>query len=300
MKIAIAQIIDDYDRRSSACYKFLAHVNGATVDLINIHKSKQNLRYYDLVCFIGYKAFTEVYNKGLPPYIILDGGYFSDGGNKHWWHLAWGGINGLGRYYQTHFDSSRNDYTKDAGLDIVGIQENHTKEYILVLAQNPYDPLLLHRKINYHKWIDQVCNNLHNISDKPICLRPTPKLPLKFAQLPRIKPPKFVTVLSNNKELIHEQIRKASITVAFSSSAGMYSLVHGVPHISCDPASIVYDVTPHTFDSIDSLSALNLQRVQTKLDQLMWQCWTLEEISDGKPIDILINGFGPEGVNNES
>lgn len=285
MKIAIIQPSIKLKNRSSACKGLLKHISGSEITIIE-HTS--NLRKYDMLCFIGYETFSlaNKNNEKLPPYLILDVAYFGSV-KKTWFHLAWGGINGLGRYYQTYFDNSRTEYIGLRKLKN-NLKVNRTNEYVLILAQNPTDSFLIGRGINYQKWINKVCTNLRNTSQKPIYIRPSPNGG-------EIHIPKFVTILQNTDSLL-EQVKRASATVAFSSSSGMYSLFMGVPHISCDPGSIIYDITTHSCDEIDNLPDPDLQQVKAKLEQLTWQCWTLKEIATGKPIDILINGLGPEGV----
>ena len=292
MKIAIVEQPGFIYRRQPICSFIKKNLRHSEIFCDNLQGLK-DLTQYDLMCFITYQPFYKISKKDrqyLPPHLILEGGFFrSSVSKKHrLYSLAWGGINGLGRYYLDQYDNNRMPLIqKMSGIDIKFA--TGSSKYILILGQNPVDILLLDRGIDYVKWLHRTCEELKDTTNKPIYYRHSPFT----RQHKRCKVPSYVKELGSDERL-ESHIANASATIAFSSSAGIYSLAQGVPHVSCNEASVVYDVTTHTLEDIENKPIVPIEIVQDKINQLSYQCWTLKEIADGGPSYLITNGLSPE------
>jgi len=135
-----------------------------------------------------------------------------------------------------------------------------------------------------HEWVINITRSLNKIGDFKILVRDHPlqleenKLALKSA----IKDFKNVKLSSN--KYIEEDLKVSKAVITFSSSSAVDALLHGIPVITCDPGSFVYEICEHSIDKIYSIkypdndeilklsSAISNSHF-SKLDIMNGECW---------------------------
>ena len=122
---------------------------------------------------------------------------------------------------------------------------------IAVIPDNPYD------------WVHSVLNVLNTKHHgKNVIIREHPS---QFKLTKEEFSTKILTKYKNihieisiNKE-IKQDLENAACTITFSSGAALDSLIEGVPVITMDKRSFLYEITSHSLDDFDTLFIPNLE-----------------------------------------
>ena len=139
-------------------------------------------------------------------------------------------------------------------------------EHILLCGQVPWDASVQH--IDYHRWVKKTYNILKS-NYNSVIFKPHP-LQTKAVNIP-------TTLLSRKLSDILPECR---FSVSFNSNSGVESIIEGVPTVSIDSGSMVYNISSH-----DILNPM----MPTAKRRFEWACniayaqWTLNEMKEGLP-----------------
>jgi len=118
-------------------------------------------------------------------------------------------------------------------------------------------------------WAADTAKRLAKLTNRPIVVRPHP------GNSPPVKP-------------LAEDLARAWCTVIWSSSAGVHSLIAGVPVICCAPAWICKTATYDGLEFVQTENpAQDIDRLPA-LQRLAWAQWSLGEIEDGTAFRALL------------
>jgi hypothetical protein len=196
-------------------------------------------------------------------YIILERGYF--GNREAMTSAGWNGLNGRADFRNAGMPADR---WKKHGLPIA---EWGKGEYALILGQVPGD--MSHAHANIDAWYSRMVEEWGAL------------MPVRFRHHPGGEwtgvRNHSVTVLRNSLE---EALANAAIAVTFNSTAGVNSLLAGVPVYAEDEGSMVYKVASHTVGQI-----MYPNRQQWAHDLAYCQ-WTVDEMASGETWEHLKHG----------
>ncbi len=158
-------------------------------------------------------------------------------------------------------------------------------EYVLVCMQKVGDASL--RGADIFEWTENTVNELRKYTDRKIIVRPHPLYRKQTSHnILKEKILKIANVhwqeadlLKENFIPINEQLRGAWCTVTYTSGTGIDSVLHGVPNISCNPGSMVSEVSKRKVSHVNKL---------WRGDKTVWAnkiayCqWSIEEFESGE------------------
>jgi len=223
---------------------------------------------YDLCITWGHRR-THVYNhqrKCRKPYLIMERAYMGD--RFKWTSLGFNGLNG-----QATFNNS----------DIVCDKrwEEHFKQYVkpwrireslpvLLIGQVPND--MSHRHINIQEWYLKIIKEC-NDKNIPVIFR---KHPLDRSSTNFLNHSNLKYELDTCPSL-EESLESARACITFSSNSAVVSVLEGIPTITYDPISMVYNHTPHSLDNLDYTFDRESWGIKMAYTQ-----WLAEEIESGQ------------------
>ena len=92
--------------------------------------------------------------------------------------------------------------------------------------------------------------------------------------------PNAKKIVLDNKESLTDLLKKCRYTVSFNSNIGVESILNGIPTISCNEKSMVWNISSH--DPGKPYMPPLEERKQWAFN-LAYSQWTLDEISLGLP-----------------
>ena len=136
-------------------------------------------------------------------------------------------------------------------------------DYILVIGQCPGDAAL--NGMNFDRWLNQLQHDLAHFN-LPIKFRPHPLAGNVTSPFERLSP----------DDPIENHFIGARFVVTFSSTAGVESVLYGVPTVTIDPGSMAYPVGGH-----DLMVEPPRPDRDEWAEKLAWCQWTEEEFRNG-------------------
>lgn len=205
---------------------------------IHTNELKKTINEYDLIIGWGVKSmiykFCQSYNKD---FLVLERGYLLD--RYKWTSCGYNGLNNHANFYNQNIDSTRwnNVFSHQMSL----LDWSDSGEYALIAGQVKRDASVKHLSIYniYQNLIKEL--NTMNI---PVVFRPHPLE--KYKHLNDITNLKFTY---DKNHTLEDTLKKARFTITINSNAGVISLTKGIPVISLDNKSMVYDYSSHSIFS---------------------------------------------------
>jgi hypothetical protein len=227
----------------------------------------------------GNKPIWDYYRKTGRPVIVLEVGGIKRGTT---WKVGLNGIN-RGSYYAPA--NSAGNRATDLGLTLKPWRSNG--EYILICGQ--HDKSLQWKNMpSMSNWFLQTYDEIRKYTDRPIIFRPHPRCRLEHIErglknVYRHEP----LQIAGTYDCYNLNFNNIWATVSWSSNPGPQSIIQGVPVFS-GPNSLAHDVANTNFENIEN--PIILDRTQW-LNDYAWSEFTVEEIAQGLPIDLLTNLF---------
>jgi hypothetical protein len=227
----------------------------------------------------GNKPIWDYYRKTNRPVIVLEVGGIKRGTT---WKVGLNGIN-RGSYYTPTNNTS--DRATDLGLTLKPWRSNG--EYILICGQ--HDKSLQWKNMpSMSNWFLQTYDEIRKYTDRPIIFRPHPRCRLEHIErglknVYRHEP----LQIAGTYDCYNLNFNNIWATVSWSSNPGPQSIIQGVPVFS-GPNSLAHDVANTNFENIEN--PIMPDRTQW-LNDYAWSEFTVEEIAQGLPIDLLTNLF---------
>jgi hypothetical protein len=224
---------------------------------------------------LGNKPVWDYYRKTNRPVIVLEVGGIQRG-------ITWKvNLNGVNR--AADYQPCNNDHTRSKQLDLLLKPWQTQGEYILVCGQ--HDRSLQWRNMpSVSNWFLSTYEIIRQHSDRPIIFRPHPRCQLDHIErgLKNVyrQVPGLVKNTYDDFDLAFDNVWT---TVNWSSNPGIHSIIAGVPAI-VGPDSLAYDVAEHDLSNIENPHCPD--RTQW-LNDYAWTEFTVEEIAQGIPIDLL-------------
>jgi hypothetical protein len=195
--------------------------------------------------------------------LVLERGYIGD--RHQWTSVGFNGINRMGDFIKRDMPGDR--WNRHFGE--MAEWGNKEDGYFLITGQNLKDANTsgIRLKEEYTK--------LYNICSKqrPTLFRPHP------GRMGVGAIPDNATVTQGD---YMEELKGAYCVVSFSSNSMVDAILAGIPVVSLDKRSMVYDITGHTIDDIR-----RPERLQWAYN-IMYRQWLLEEIVDGSMLRFVL------------
>ena len=193
-------------------------------------------------------------------YLVLERGYIGD--RQKYISCGFNGLNGkanfmnkgLGDFRSKHFQHLMQPFIKNRG------------NYIVIMGQMENDASV--KYIGFNNWLDDTFRQLKNITDRKIYYRPHP---LSINQ----HVTEGLEVIHGD---LHHVIQKAHCVVTLNSNSGVDTILAGVPCVSMDRGSMIYDVTQHNINAV--IKPVFKDRQQW-FNELAYCQWTDEEMASG-------------------
>lgn len=150
--------------------------------------------------------------------------------------------------------------------------------HILLIGQVPGDASL--RGLDVVKWLESTVIDLRLITQRPIVIRPHPLSPAAALRRlrRRLREDKSIRFDIKAGSRLSAALDEAWVTVTYSSSAAIESVLAGVPAISLSPASLAWPVADH---GLGYVLEPTLPERRPWLDRLAHSQWSIEEIERG-------------------
>ena len=225
------------------------------------------------------KAIWERNTANAKPTIVLEVGGINRGTT---WKV---GLNGINRNAYFGPCGNNDDRHRLLGLSLKPWRTHG--EYILICGQ--HDKSLQWQGMpSMSTWVMNTIDAIRAHTDRPIVFRPHPRCPLphiekEFKNVYRQEPQHVI----NTYDDFDMGFDNVWTTISYSSNPGIHSIINGVPAF-VGPASLAYDVG-NDIDFLHDIEApLMLDRTQWLNDYAHTE-WTIEEISQGIPLNRLTN-----------
>lgn len=205
-------------------------------------------------------------------FVVMERGYIGD--RFLWTSMGFGGLNGNADFCNKDI-SDQSRFNKFFESDLKEWKSNSTGK-VLVVGQCKNDASVSH--VNIELWYHNTIKEL-NAKGKEIIFRPHPLEPYKWSNR------ELKYSLDKNKRL-EDTLGMVDSVVTFSSNSGVLSTLYGLPTISYDKGSMVYDVTKHDQEDLDY-----------RPDRTDWSAkmaytqWNLNELESGDAWEHLKGGI---------
>lgn len=228
----------------------------------------------------GNKPIWDYFRKTGRNVVVLEVGGIQRG-------ITWKvGLNGINRI--AYFGSNTNNDSRRADLLGLGLKPWRTEgEYILVCGQHDKS-LQWRNQPSMSNWFLKTYDEIRKYTDRPIIFRPHPRCRLEHIErglkhVYRQEPVK----LDGSYDDFDMGFDNVYCTISHSSNPGIHSVLDGVPSfVSTD--SLAYDVGNDIDFLHDIENPLRPDRAQWLTDYAYTE-WTVEEISQGIPLERLTN-----------
>jgi hypothetical protein len=214
------------------------------------------------------KAVWEIYRKSGRSVIVLESGTLSRG------NLFRVGLNGInvGAYdYITQRHSNRN---KKIGIDL--LNWNNKDSYVLFCTQHS-DSHQWSQCADICTYVTQTIETIRRFTDRKILLRPHPRNVINQNLIKKFKNVEYgISKNINGSEEFYEVLNNAFITVNYSSSPGIESIIRGVPSI-VSPLSLAYPMT----SSFELIESPNYPDREKWFEYICHTEWSIDELMTG-------------------
>lgn len=144
-------------------------------------------------------------------------------------------------------------------------------DHILILLQSKKSFNTYHQ--NLYKWLNNKINNIRKYSKRHIIIRKKPKT---YIDINKIKDPNNNFTISKNK-FINDDLNNAWVSILFSTSACVSSIIEGIP-VFCDHKStLTYDISNKNISLIENPI---LYKRSVFFNKLASHIWTSNEFND--------------------
>lgn len=214
------------------------------------------------------KMIWDSYRKSNKPVIVLESGTLSRG---KLFRVGLNGINSGSYDYISHREPNR---SKKLGVDLLEWKKDDG--YILFCTQ--------HHTSNQWKdcpdiseYVIKTIKKIREFTDRKIILRPHPRNRINQSLINNFKNVEYkMSKNIDGSEEFYEVLKRTFITVNYSSSPGIESIIKGVPAI-VSPLSLAYPMTS-TFEDIE---VPNYPDRSKWLDFICHTEWSLDELVTG-------------------
>ncbi len=233
----------------------------------------------DVIVLFGYikgqKARSRIIQRHDDPSstIIIERGFIGRGSNQSnikesYYSVGIGEFNGKANFRNKN---SLPDRWLKLNIDIKPL--NTGGKNVVLLGQVLRDASLLH--VDYDKWLNATYEYL-NMKCENVLFKPHPLMktsgPTNGNHLLRGK--------NITKEPLEEVLAEAKYTVAFNSNSGVESILAGVPSVSIDKRSMIYNISSH--DIFDPQYPTESKLLEWAYN-IAYAQWTTEEMAQGLP-----------------
>ena len=203
-------------------------------------------------------------------------------------------------YYSFGFDNisnfgyypefPNNDNRLKLNLDIkeLNYDVNPTK-HILFCSQVPWDTQV--QNLDYTKWVINTLKELKKYTNRKIILRKHPKHKVRpgydyFDKNFLLKNELHAEISFNN---LKDDLKNCYCVIAFNSTVLVDSILEGIPILSGDKSSIIYDLSTKKVSNIENLDRFKKEDIFKVISKLCYKQWTIEEFKTGEPFKYFFN-----------
>ncbi len=219
-------------------------------------------------------------------HLIIEKGYIH---RNRYYMIGWNGLNGRANFCN---NNSQQDRWKHLDINIKPWRKDG--KHILVCGQAPLDASI--QDINFKEWCYETIEQIYTLTQRTIIYRPHP---ITYAQ-PNQKQLKnkfpYLNIVSNPYDIkLKENLKNCWCVVTINSNSGVEAIIQGIPVISQDIGSMVYNITDHELNCIEDPKIVD--RTQWCND-IAYTQWTIEEMRKGLPWQHL-KSYTLKYINNE-
>jgi len=242
------------------------------------------------------KLFKEL-NHHEKPVIIAEQGYLFHGKSEqkdeddYYVSLGVGGIKREAHYFNKNSPPDRWKSLQEKVGERRWCHPSLWREdgsHILIFGQNPSGVGTANMRkegLSYEEWLRNTVKEIVRHTDRPILYRPHPTRKRRVGRssaytTPLIRDYPQFSQVSPFKPL-SSAFDGCWCVVASASNASVEAIYHGVPVITSDPMSMVYDISSHDLSEIEYPKMLEENICQWFYD-LAYAQWTHEEIRSGQ------------------
>lgn len=233
----------------------------------------------DLAVFWSHRKLDiiQYMRKNNKPYIVMERAFVGD--RFHWSSIGFNGLNGRADFRNKDIvDISR--WNKHFEHLYPKLPHNPNSNKVLVIGQVMTDAAVAHVDIN--KWYSNTIHQLNQMG-YDVIFRPHPLNKCHWENN-KLK----YTIDKHNDCIDTFKTSDLKFAVTFSSNSGVLSILHGIPTVSIDEGSMIYDITSHdisnpTYPDDDMLTQWKARLAYTQ--------WSPDEIKRGDFYDHIFKGL---------
>jgi hypothetical protein len=260
---------------------FLKHnIVSSDIDIntkkVDIHYIYKEIKKFDMCVTWGVRSNVfRTCNMIKKPCLVMERGYMGD--RFYWTSCGFNGLNGEADFLNKEKNQDNSRWEK-CFKDIVEVKDwKNSGSYALLNGQVLTDASL--KGINVYKIYTEIIEEL-NKKNIPVIYRKHPK----ERKNREFKPYKKVYFDIDKNKNLEDSLKDSKFSIAINSNAGVVSILCGVPTISINKKSMVYDYSPHSLSE-----PLYFFDRKEWLNKLSFAQWSPEEIENGIMWDHLRN-----------
>lgn len=214
--------------------------------------------------------------------LVMERAYI--GNRNHWVSLGYDGLNGRADFCNKEITDLTRWQNKFSQY-LLPQKQNKTGN-VLICGQVRTDASLCYLTQNYRSYDDWVLNTIEKCRAykfNPI-YRPHP---LDQA-LPDWRNRRYAPFDIDTNPSIEKTFSNVDLVVTYNSNAGVLGILNGLPVVSHDEGSMVWEVSKHRFDEPRLLDYPNIKSWKAKISYTQWEPY---ELASGEAWDHLKNGL---------
>ena len=221
----------------------------------------------------NFRAGTKLFKKNR---IILDAGFIKHGKQFHFNEAYYSiNINSIKRFGTSHTKNSPPDRWKKLGIKKPTWRKDG--DHVLVIGQNEQGvgtSSIRKKGLSFLEWSNNILKKIRNHTNRKIIYKPHPHQ----AFLPDAVENCIVLPVST-EDKISNYFLDCWCAVSLASNGAIDCVMNGIPVVTSDKMSMVYDISSHSLKEIENPK---MQNITQWLYDISYTQWNMKEIELGE------------------
>lgn len=204
--------------------------------------------------------------------VVIDSGYVK---REKYYMVGLDGLNGRADFRVPDImqDSMPGDRWEQLGVELKPKREDRKKNHVLLCGQVPWDASV--QDTDHLAWLQEMANKLTKATNRTVIFSRHPLSPKEIH---------IRGVQNINIPCLDLWLKGCHVTVCFNSNSGVESVIAGVPTLSFDPGSMVWEISQHHIDSIEDPYFPEEEERRRWAHALAYCQWHIDEIKSGEAV----------------
>lgn len=197
--------------------------------------------------------------------VVIDSGYVK---RDEYYMVGLNGLNGRADFRLGM--EMPGDRWEKLGVELKPKREDKPYNHVLLCGQVPWDASVQHT--NHIEWLQGIANKLVNLTNRPTIFSRHPLSPSNI----------YLRGIQNAAAShLPTYLQGCHATICFNSNSGVESVIAGVPTLSFDEGSMVYDISSHDLVDLDDPYFPDDETRRDWANDLAYCQWNIDEMRSG-------------------